>query len=126
MWGLMAKKKRIVKEQAEEEYEFVPPEFDEKEFILKDLYGTKVLLVVALMSIVVGILCSCVQKAFPDFGLYLGLALLFLGAFAQKRLLQLFKFKPEYLETKTMIGNYILFLLLGLGVWILMINAPFA
>ena len=122
----MAKKKRIVKEEAEEEYEFVPPEFDEKEFILKDLYGTKVLLVVALMSIIVGILCSCVQKAFPDFGLYLGLALLFLGAFSQKRLLQLFKFKPEYLETKTMIGNYILFLLLGLGVWILMINPPFA
>ena len=123
--GLMAKKKRIVKEEVEEEYEFVPPEFDEREFILKDLYGTKVLMAVAVMAIIVGILCSCIQRSFESIGLYLGLLLLFLGAFTQKRLLQLLRFKPEYLENKTMIGNYILFLLLGLGVWILMINPPF-
>ena len=122
----MAKKKRIIKEEAEEEdYEFVPPEFDEKEFILKDLYGTKVLMVVAVMAIIVGILCSCLQKAFGSTGLYLGLLLLFLGSVTQKKTLQLLKFKPEYLENKTMIGNYILFLLLGLGVWILFINPPF-
>lgn len=122
----MAKKRRVVTEEAlEEDYEFVPPEFDEKEFILKDLYGTKVLLVVALMAIIVGVLCSCLQKMSDEFGLYLGLLLLFLGAFVQKKLLTLFGFKPDYLETKTMIGNYILFILLGLGIWILMINPPF-
>ncbi|MBQ7701406.1 MAG: hypothetical protein IJT54_03290 [Candidatus Methanomethylophilaceae archaeon] len=122
----MAKKKRIIKQEAvEEEYEFVPPEFDEKEFILKDMYGTKVLLVVALMSVIIGILCSCLQRLSDSYGLYLGLALLFLAAFVQKKLLTLLGFKPDYLETKTMIGNYILFILLGLGVWILLINRPF-
>lgn len=124
----MAKKKRIVKEEdKEEEYEFVPPEFDEKEFILKDLYATKITIVVAVLAVIIGVLCSCLQKMFIDgqIGLYIGLALLFLGAFVQKKLLSLLGFKPEYLETKTMIGNYILFLLFGLGVWILMINAPF-
>jgi len=123
----MAKKKRIVKEEPEEEYEFVPPEFDEREFILKDLYGTKITIVVALMAVVIGVLCSCLQKLFmpENTGLYLGLALLFLGAFVQKKLLSLFGFKPEYLENKTMIGNYILFLLFGLGIWILLINKPF-
>ena len=83
------------------------------------------LLVVALMAIIVGVLCSCLQKMSDEFGLYLGLLLLFLGAFVQKKLLTLFGFKPDYLETKTMIGNYILFILLGLGIWILMINPPF-
>ncbi len=122
----MAKKKRIVKEQAEEEdYEFVPPEFDEKEFILKDIYGTKVLIVVAVMAVIIGVLCSCLQRMSDSYGLYLGLLLLFLAAFVQKKLLSLLGFKPEYLETKTMIGNYIMFILLGLGVWILMVNPPF-
>lgn len=62
----MAKKRRIIEKEVEEEYEFIPPEFDEKEFILKDIYGTKVLMAVALLSVIIGILCSCVQKAFGD------------------------------------------------------------
>ena len=56
----MAKKRRIIEKEVEEEYEFIPPEFDEKEFILKDIYGTKVLMAVALLSIIIGILCLCV------------------------------------------------------------------
>jgi uncharacterized membrane protein len=121
----MAKKRRLVEKEKEDEYEFVPPEFDEKEFILKDLYGTKILLVVALLSIVIGILCSCVQRAFPDFGLYLGLLLLFLSTAALKPILKLLRFDSDLIDQKTMIGNYIMFLLLGLGVWILFVNPPF-
>ena len=124
---LMAKKRRIIEKEVEEEYEFIPPEFDEKEFILKDIYGTKVLMAVALLSIIIGILCSCVQKAFGDsLGLWIGLALLFLSMFCLPKILGFFRLKAEYLEQKTMIGNYILFILLGLVVWILMVNAPFA
>ena len=123
----MAKKRRIIEKKAqEEEYEFVPPEFDEEEFIRKDLYGTKILLIVACFSIVIGLLCSCLQKAFSgDMGIGLGLALLFLGVFAIKPFLKLIRFDPDLLERKSMVGNYILYLLLGLGIWILMINPPF-
>ena len=123
----MAKKRRIIEKKAqEEEYEFVPPEFDEEEFIRKDLYGTKILLIVACFSIVIGLLCSCLQKAFSgDTGIGLGLALLFLGVFAIKPFLKLIRFDPDLLERKSMVGNYILYLLLGLGIWILMINPPF-
>ena len=121
----MAKKRRIIEKQPEEEYEFVPPEFDEEEFIRKDLYGTKVLLVVAVFSIIIGILCSCLQKSFVDAGLWLGLALLFLGIAAIKPMLKLLKFDPELLERKTMVGNVLLYLLLGLGIWILLVNPPF-
>lgn len=122
----MAKKRRIIEKEAQEEYEFVPPEFDEEEFIRKDLYGTKVLLIVACFSIVIGVLCSCLQLSFSDkTGLWLGLLLLFLGIAAIKPLLRLIRFDPELLERKSMVGNYILYLLLGLGIWILMINPPF-
>ena len=121
----MAKKRRIIEKKAQEEYEFVPPEFDEEEFIRKDLYGTKVLFVVVAFSAIIGILCSCVQKAFTDAGLILALLLLFLGVAAIKPLLKLVRFDPDLLERKTMVGNYILYLLLGLGVWILLLNAPF-
>ena len=122
----MAKKRRIIEKKAqEEEYEFVPPEFDEEEFIRKDLYGTKVLLFVALFAVVIGFLCSCVQKTFTDFGVTLGLILLFLGIAAIKPFLRLIRFDPDLLERKSMVGNYILYLLLGLGVWILFINPPF-
>ena len=122
----MAKKRRIIEKEAQEEYEFVPPEFDEEEFIRKDLYGTKVLLVVACFSIIIGILCSCLQLSFSDkTGLWLGLLLLFLGIAAIKPMLRLFRFDPELLERKSMVGNYIMYLLLGLGIWILMINPPF-
>ena len=122
----MAKKRRIIEKEAQEEYEFVPPEFDEEEFIRKDLYGTKVLLIVACFSIIIGVLCSCLQLSFTDkTGLWLGLLLLFLGIAAIKPLLKLLRFDPELLERKSMVGNYILYLLLGLGIWILMVNPPF-
>jgi hypothetical protein len=117
----MAKKRRLV-EKEEEEYEFVPPEFDEKEFILKDLYGTKILIVVSILAIVIGILCACLQRAWAWYG---GLALLVLTACVLKQLLKSLKFDVDLIEQKSMIGNYVLFLLLGLGVWVLFINPPF-
>ena len=123
----MAKKRRIIEKKAqEEEYEFVPPEFDEEEFIRKDLYGTKILLIVACFSLVIGLLCSCLQRAFNgNTGIGLGLALLFLGVFAIKPFLKLIRVDPDLIERKSMVGNTIMYLLLGLGVWILMINPPF-
>lgn len=123
----MAKKRRIVEKKVEEEYEFVPPEFDEKEFILKDFYGTKVLLIVALLAIIFGIACALIQRTSSDvtIGFWFSLILLFAGMFLEKPILKLLRIRSDLLENKTMIGNYLLFLLLGLGIWILAINAPF-
>ena len=122
----MAKKRRIVEKKAQEEdYEFTPPEFDEEEFIRKDLYGTKIIFVVAAFAIIIGILCSCVQKAFADTGLWLGLALMFLGVAAINPLLRLLRFDPELLERRTIVGNALFYLLLTLGIWILLVNPPF-
>ncbi len=128
----MARKRRILQKEPEEEYEFIPPEFDEKEFILKDFYGTKVLVVVAIMALVTGIVCGELQQALfavthnMTVALIVALIIYFAVCIGMKPLLKLFKLKPDYLETKTMIGNYLLFLLFALGFWILVINAPFA
>ena len=122
----MAKKRRIIEKKAQEEdYEFTPPEFDEEEFIRKDLYGTKIIFVVAAFAIIIGILCSCVQKAFTDAGLWLGLALMFLGVAAINPLLKLLRFDPDLLERRTKVGNSLFYLLLTLGIWILLVNPPF-
>ena len=120
----MAKKKRRVSEKQEEEYEFVPPEFDEKEFILKDMYNTKVFLVVAVLAVIIGIAASFIYKIGDSWHL-VGLLLIFVAIIGMKEFLKILKFDPELLESKTMFGNYLLFFFLSLGIWILCINTPF-
>ena len=121
----MAKKRRRESNEPVEEYEFVPPEFDEKEFLLKDLYGTKVLMVVTVLAIAIGILAACLHKALSDYW-WVGLILMFLALAAMKQLLILLRFRADLLEQKTMIGNYMLFFFLSLGIWIILLNPPFA
>lgn len=123
MSSAMAKKRRRTKPKEEEEYEFVPPDFDEREFILKDIYGTKILLVVSLLAVLMGIAASLIQNAWEWYG---GMLLLLLVIAGMKEFMKLIGFDLELVETKTMIGNYILFFLLSLGTWILLINPPFA
>lgn len=122
---MMAKKKRRVSAKQEEEYEFVPPEFDEREFILEDLYGTKVLLVTFALALVIGIVSGLLDRAINDYGAYIAAALIILAAVALKEFLKLLRFDPDLLEAKSMLGNYAMFIFLSIGIWILMINPPF-
>ena len=119
----MAKKKRRIEKVVEEEYEFTPPEFDEKEFILKDIYGSRVLFAVTILAIVIGLLASCISKVWSWYG---GLLLIIVVIVGMKPFLKILKFDVGLLEQKSMLGNYVLFFLLSLGVWILLINPPFA
>ena len=121
----MAKKRRRESEEAEETYEFVPPEFDEKEFLLKDLYGTKVLLVVTLFAVIIGICAACIQKV-ADSVWFLGLILIILAIVGLKQLLGLLGFRAELVDQKMLFGNYILLFFLSLGIWIILLNPPFA
>lgn len=122
----MARKRRIINKDIEEEYEFIPPEFDEEEFIRKDIHNTKVLLVAAAMAVVIGIICSYIQKMFSGpTGVCLGFALLLLSIVAVRPLFKVIGFDINLLEKKSVIGNDIMFLLLGLGIWILFVNPPF-
>ena len=122
----MAKKRRREDDEPEDTYEFVPPEFDEREFLLKDLYGTKVLLVVTALAVIIGVLAACLQIVAGSSLWWIGLVLIILTMVAFKQILGLLKFRTELVDQKMLFGNYILFFFLSMGVWIIVLNPPFA
>lgn len=117
----MAKKRR--KDEVEEpKYEFVPPDFDEKTFLEKDVEGTKTLMITALVAIVFGVLAFLLT----DISAIIGGVLIVVGAVALRYIFPLFKVNKNRVENKTMIGNYALMFLLALGIWIMLLNPPFS
>ena len=120
----MAKKKRRIIEQPEEEYEFTPTEFNEREFILKDIYMTKIFLVVMVLGVIVGVIGAVITDLF-DRGWVVATLISFAVCIGLNKILALMKFRMDMVETKSMLGNYLLFLCLALGICILFINEPF-
>ncbi len=116
----MAKKRR--KGEKEEEYEFIPPEFDEKSFLLKDIEGTKTQLFSAALAVVFGIIAFALSIISP----LLGLVALVGGIVFMQYSYGLIKVNKDDIDKKTKIGNVALFFLLFLGVWILLLNPPFS
>ncbi len=113
----MARKKR--KEEKEEEYEWVPPEFDEKAFLLKDIVGTKALMITAVMAIVFGIIAFAVGAAIAN---AVGFIAYVAGALVVNYSYRFLKIDRADIEKKTMIGNIVLYFLLALGIWIILMN----
>ncbi|MCL2031864.1 MAG: hypothetical protein FWG96_01115 [Methanomassiliicoccaceae archaeon] len=119
----MAKKRRRIIEEEEEEYQFTPAEFDEREFILKDIYGTKVLFIITGLALLVGVIGALLCRM--DNGWMFATALSFLVVLVMKKLLVIMGFRADLLEMKTMLMNYLIFLMLGLGICMVLINSPF-
>jgi hypothetical protein len=117
----MARKKK--KEEKEEEYEWVPPEFDEKAFLRKDMAGTKALILTVLAAVLFGTLAFLIGVSVNPAG---GILALIVGAFSLKYIYKLFKIDPAIIDKKLYVGNIAIFLLLFLGVWILLLNEPFS
>ncbi|MBQ8372873.1 MAG: hypothetical protein IJX35_00965 [Candidatus Methanomethylophilaceae archaeon] len=122
----MAKKKRRIVEEPVEEYEFTPTEFNEREFILKDIYGTKVFAVAMVLGFIVGIVGAVIINAMDSsYGWVIATVISFAVCAAMKKILQALRFRPEMLEAKSLVGNYLLYLVLALGVCIIGVNPPF-
>lgn len=121
----MAKKKRRITEEPIEDYEFKPKEFDEREFIYKDIHGTKILMVITILAIVFGIVGAVLCHYGPDWMWYLVTILSLSIAAGLKKILIMMKFRPDLLDNKTMYANYFLFLCLALGICIVFLNPPF-
>ena len=118
----MARKKRKV-EKVEEEYEWVPPEFDEKIFLKKDLKGTRALMVTVITCVLFAVIGYMVGVAVHW---AMGFVVLLVGIFILKYIYPFAGVDPSEKETKSSAGNYILFFLLFLGLWILFMNPPFS
>lgn len=123
----MAKKRRLIKEEPEEEYEFTPTDFDEREFLLKGIYSTKVTIIAIVLAIVIGYVASLVYGALDNKTIVavVDTLLVFFICGIMKKLFVAIRIRADLLETKTMLGIYIIYLALALGSCILFINAPF-
>ncbi len=121
----MAKKKRRIVEEPEEEYEFAPTEFNEREFILKDIYMTKIFFVVMAFAVVVGIVGGILTAYVDEYGWIIATIISFVVCALLTRILKLLRFRMDMVEGRSMIGNYLLFLTLALGICILTSNPPF-
>lgn len=121
----MAKKKRRITEQPEEEYEFSPTEFNEREFILKDIYLTRVFVVVMVLAVIVGLIGAFLTSQIKDYGWIVATIISFAVCFSLNKILGAVGFRMDMVEAKSMMGNYLLFLILALGICILFLNEPF-
>jgi hypothetical protein len=117
----MAQKKRKEEEKKEAQYEFVPPSFDEKDFLEKDIRATKVTMLSFLWGLIFGIAAGLTSSISP----FVGLLLLLIGIALLKYFYQMFKINTAELDKKGWLGNIAMFFFLFLGTWILLLNKPF-
>ncbi|MBE6519222.1 MAG: hypothetical protein E7Z70_06805 [Thermoplasmata archaeon] len=120
----MAKKKRRILEEPEEEYEFTPTEFNEREFILKEIYISKIFAVSMVLAVVIGIIDAILIKTWPmeSGGYYLmsipATILAFFGIFLTKKISSVLGLHPELIEVKSLAGTYLMYLAMALGICI--------
>ena len=102
----MAKKRRLIKEEPEEEYQFTPTDFDEREFLLKGIYSTKVLLLGILLAIIIGFATARISIALGmnTVAAVVDTLLVFFVCAIMKKLFVAMHIRADLLETKTMLG----------------------
>ena len=119
----MAKKRKKQKKEEEEKYEFVPPEFDEKQFLRDEMSATKQTLLVVGYGVFMGTLAAVATIAAGNS--YLGLILLLVGFFTMKYMFTLMGIDVTKIMKRSWAGNFAFFFFTFLAIWILMVNPPF-
>jgi hypothetical protein len=124
----MAKKKRRIIEEEPEEYEFTPTEFNEREFILKEMYSSKVFFLAMIMAVIVGIVTGILIKVEPleSNGFYMmsivATIISFAGMFMIKKVAGKLGLHPELFEVKSLAGTYLMYLAMALAVCIIVVQ----
>ncbi|ODS40677.1 MAG: hypothetical protein A7315_02355 [Candidatus Altiarchaeales archaeon WOR_SM1_79] len=116
----MAKKRK--KEKEEEGYEFKMPEFDEEEYLRKEVRDAKSLFVTIVYAVGIGII---------SFGLtFVDLALAVLVGFIAivflRHIYPMIGVDTTLIEKKQWAGNIIMYIFTWLAIWILLSNPPFS
>lgn len=116
----MAKKRR--KTEDKKEY-FKKPEFDEVEFMQKEIGNTKVALLTIIFSVPIAILAYLVTIAgLPVAAFLIGIGSIFLLRYVY----QFFNIETDEFQTKDWLGNGAMFFLTWLAIWVLILNMPFS
>jgi len=118
-------KKRKKQPPKEEEYEFVPPSFDEKEFLRKELRDTRTVFLTIGYAVAFGLAAgfiSYVSTALVGVAFLLGIV----GIFSLKYVYPLLNVDISEFKKKNWAGSVAWFFLTFLAVWVLMFNFPIA
>ncbi len=116
----MAKKRRKAEEK--KEY-FKKPEFDEVEFMQKEIGNTKVALLTIIFSVPIAILAYLITLAgMPVAAFLIGIGSIFLLRYVY----QFFNIETDEFQTKDWVGNGAMFFLTWLAIWVLILNMPFS
>jgi hypothetical protein len=116
----MAKKRR--KEKTEEVFEFKMPEFDEEEYIKKEVRDAKALFVTFGYAVVIAI--ASFGLSFVDIALAALLG--FVAIVFLRHIYPLVGIDTTLLEKKQWGGNIIMYIFTWLAIWILLSNPPFS
>jgi hypothetical protein len=119
----MAKKRKKDKAKKEDEYEFKPPEFDEKEFIRKELRDTRTVLITVGYAALFGIAATLLAHLSNRL-IGISFLLVFVGIYSLKFFYPLLKIRTDEFLKKNWAGNVAWFFLTFLAVWILTFNYP--
>lgn len=116
-------KKRKKEKAAKEEYEFRPPDFDEKEFLKKELTDTKTLIWTVLYAVLFGVTAGMIMLASEDL---LGVAFMMgiAGIVSLKYFYPLIKVDIKSFQKKNWLGNTATFFFTFLAIWVLVLNVP--
>lgn len=120
----MAKKRKKDKEDAEE-YEFMPPEFDEKEFLKKELTDIRVGLITVVFAIVLGVIAALISIANDELvivAFFVGIA----GIAVLKQFYAIVKIDTSEFKKKNWAGNIATLFFTFLAIWVLLLNMPFS
>lgn len=116
----MAKKRR--KEKEEESYEFEMPEFDEEEYLRKEIRETKTLFITFIFAAIMGVVSFGLRFIDLATSILVGLiAIVFL-----RHIYPLFKINTSLMEKKQWGTNLIFYIFTWLLIWIILTNPPFS
>jgi hypothetical protein len=118
----MAKKKRKDKEP-EEKYEFKPPEFDERQFLIDEMSTTKRMVLLVTYGAIFGVIAGLFTIMFKNG--YLGFLVLVAGAALIRYYLQLMGIDLSKFTKKTWAESAFSFFFTFLAIWLIAVNPPF-
>lgn len=116
----MAKKRK--KQKEEENYEFKMPEFDEEEYLKKEVRESKTLFATFFYAALIGV----VSFGLTGFDLALAALVGFIGIVFLRHIYPLIGINTALLEKKQWGTNIIFYIFTWLLIWIILTNPPFS
>ena len=122
-WVEMAKKRKKDK-KPEEDYEFKPPEFNEREFLVKELRDTRAAIITVGVAILFGVAAGAVtalSHSIVGLAFIIGIA----GMFLLKFIYKLIGVDISGFTKKNWAGTVATYFFTFLAIWVLLLNTPF-